>query len=105
MHELTHSLAFTPDLIAQFKHGQHSSDRPDGYYLTGIVYPGLITFPTDECSTYTAAAVILAADAIGACSPASDLFVNHSKLPDVIDVEPLLVDADHEGPFWLPKRD
>ncbi len=79
--------------------------RPDGYYLTGIVYPGLITFPTDECSTYTAAAVILAADAIGACSPASDLFVNHSKLPDVIDVEPLLVDADHEGPFWLPKRD
>ena len=79
--------------------------RPDGHYLTGIVYPGLVTFPASECSTYTAAAVILAADAIGTCSPASDLFVNHSTLHDVIDVEPLLVDADHEGPFRIPERD
>ena len=42
--------------------------RPDGHYLTGIVYPGLVTFPASECSTYTAAAVILAADAIGTAS-------------------------------------
>ena len=61
--------------------------QDDGRYLTGIVYPDLVTFPTDECSTYTSAAVVLAADALGGCSPASGIFVDHSGLPDVIDVE------------------
>ena len=61
--------------------------QSDGRYLTGIVYPGLVTFPTDECSTYTSAAVVLAADALGGCSPASGLFVDHRGLPDVIVVE------------------
>ncbi|MFM2182372.1 MAG: hypothetical protein RJB61_666 [Actinomycetota bacterium] len=37
----------------------------DGSYLTGIVYPSGETFPPHETSAYTAAAVILAADAIG----------------------------------------
>jgi hypothetical protein len=32
-------------------------------------------FPADETTSYTAAAVILAADAITGASPASDLFV------------------------------
>ncbi|MFM7045802.1 MAG: prenyltransferase [Ilumatobacteraceae bacterium] len=36
----------------------------DGSYLTGIVYPSGETFPPHETSAYTAAAVILAADAI-----------------------------------------
>ncbi|MGA0894758.1 MAG: prenyltransferase/squalene oxidase repeat-containing protein [Ilumatobacteraceae bacterium] len=36
-----------------------------GSYLTGIVYPSGETFPPHETSAYTAAAVILAADAIG----------------------------------------
>ena len=61
--------------------------QSDGRYLTGIVYPDLVTFPTDECSTYTSAAVVLAADALGGCSPASGLFVDHRGLPDVIVVE------------------
>ena len=46
-----------------------------GAYLTGIVHPDRIVFPADEHSSYTAAAVLLAADAITGASPASDLFV------------------------------
>jgi hypothetical protein len=46
-----------------------------GAYLTGLVHPDRIVFPADEHSSYTAAAVILAADAIAGASPASDLFV------------------------------
>jgi len=47
----------------------------DGAYVTGLVYPGEIVFPAEETTSYTAAAVILAADAITGASPASDLFV------------------------------
>jgi hypothetical protein len=46
----------------------------DGSYLTGIVHPEQIVFPADERTSYTAAAVILAADAISGASPAADLF-------------------------------
>ncbi len=46
-----------------------------GAYLTGLVYPERIVFPAAEHTSYTAAAVILAADAITGISPASDLFV------------------------------
>ena len=63
--------------------------QPDGRYLTGIVYPDLVTFPTEECSTYTSAAVVLAADALGGCSPASGIFVDHRALPDLIAVDGL----------------
>ena len=49
--------------------------RADGSYVTGLVYPDEIVFPADETTSYTAAAVILAADAITGASPASDLFV------------------------------
>ena len=48
-----------------------------GAYLTGIVHPDRIVFPEAEHSSYTAAAVILAADAIAGASPASDLFAPH----------------------------
>jgi hypothetical protein len=47
----------------------------DGSYWTGIVYPSMDRFPFDETSAYTAAAVILAADAIAGASPASGVFV------------------------------
>ena len=47
----------------------------DGSYWTGIVYPSMERFPFDETSAYTAAAVILAADAITGASPASSVFV------------------------------
>jgi hypothetical protein len=46
----------------------------DGSYWTGIVYPSGERFPFGETSAYTAAAVILAADAIAGASPASGIF-------------------------------
>ena len=52
-----------------------------GAYLTGIVYPDRVVFPADECSAYTGAAVILAADALCTISPASSLFLT----PTVLD--------------------
>jgi len=48
--------------------------RGDGSYLTGIVYPDAIVFPFDEHTSYTTAAVILAADAITGASPAAHVF-------------------------------
>ena len=49
----------------------------DGSYLTGLVYPDRIAFPAMEVSAYTGAAVILAADAHMAISPAHQLFTQH----------------------------
>jgi hypothetical protein len=54
---------------------------PDGSYLTGLVHPGRVVFPADETSAYTAAAVILAADAIAGATAASDLFVRPELRP------------------------
>jgi hypothetical protein len=48
--------------------------RDDGSYLTGLVYPQRITFPDQETTAYTAAAVILAADAVTGASPAAGVF-------------------------------
>ena len=58
------------DLLATTR--AHRCD--DGSYLTGLVYPARITFPDQERTAYTAAAVILAADAITGASPAAHLF-------------------------------
>ncbi len=46
----------------------------DGSYWTGMVYPERETFPGAERTTYTAAAIILAADALSNASPAAGLF-------------------------------
>jgi hypothetical protein len=51
--------------------------REDGSYWTGLVYDGRggsTRFPFEEHTSYTAAAVVLAADAIAGASPASALF-------------------------------
>ncbi len=50
--------------------------RDDGSYWTGVVYPDEILFPFDEHTSYTAAAVILAVDAITHTTQASTLFVD-----------------------------
>ncbi len=50
--------------------------RDDGSYWTGVVYPDEILFPFDEHTSYTAAAVILAVDAITRTTQASNLFVD-----------------------------
>ncbi len=47
---------------------------PDGSYWTGLVYPDTVSFPTGERTTYTAAAIVLAADALSSTSRAAGLF-------------------------------
>ena len=61
--------------------------RPDGSYYTGVAYPEQVSFPDEERSTYSAAAVILAADALSGASAASSLFVDHDTLPALIDID------------------
>ena len=56
--------------------------RADGAYLTGLVYPQQVSFPGDERTAYTGAAVILAADALSGATPASGLFVPAPALVD-----------------------
>ena len=64
----------------QFRHA-------DGRYWTGTVFPQEARFPTGERSTYTAASVILAADALAGASPASALFADHDAvLPPLLDL-------------------
>jgi hypothetical protein len=46
----------------------------DGSYWTGMVYPDENTFPFEERTTYTAAAIVLAVDALCGATPASGLF-------------------------------
>jgi hypothetical protein len=57
----------------QFRHD-------DGRYWTGTVFPDRSRFPANERSTYTAASVVLAADALSSRSPAAALFVDHDRL-------------------------
>jgi hypothetical protein len=52
----------------------------DGAYFTGLVFPELVHFPADERSAYTAAAVILAADALFGTNPTSPLFTEHETI-------------------------
>ena len=64
---------------------RHRED--DGRYWTGTVYPDESRFPPGERSTYTAAAIVLCADAITGHSPAAALFVEHDTVvPGLIDI-------------------
>lgn len=72
----------------QFRHD-------DGRYWTGTVFPDVSRFPNGERSTYTAASVVLTADAIAGASPASGLFVDvDSLLPTLIDTSESALDRD-----------
>jgi hypothetical protein len=70
--------------------------RDDGAYLTGIAYPDGVTFPPREVTSYTAAAVILAADALTSSSRAAGIF-HHGELTSPLDLPepgcPLLTNA------------
>ena len=59
--------------------------RDDGSYYTGIAYPGRATFPGGETTSYTAAAVVLAADALSSTSGAAGLF-RGERLPPPLDL-------------------
>jgi hypothetical protein len=69
----------------------------DGCYFTGMVYPESIHFPDDERTSYTAAAVILAADALVGATAASRLFTEHEPLPPIV--------LDHEDVDLEDSRD
>ena len=60
------------------------------------MHPQRTLFPPEERSTYSSAAVLLAAEALADTSPASPLFADHDFLPPILDVD---ADAD------LPARD
>jgi len=51
-----------------------------GRYWTGTVYPEEVHFPGGEQSTYTSAAVVLAADALCGTGPTANLFVDDFQL-------------------------
>jgi hypothetical protein len=59
----------------------------DGRYWTGTVYPEDVRFPEDETSSYTAAAVVLTADALAGASAASTLFTTAESLPPILAVD------------------
>lgn len=59
--------------------------RDDGAYYTGLAYPETVTFPEAETTSYTAAAVILAVDALTDATPAAGLF-RHGTLPSTVDL-------------------
>jgi len=55
----------------------------DGAYFTGMAFPQQVHFPGGERSAYTAAAIVLAADALAEATPASRLLWDHHALPSV----------------------
>lgn len=59
----------------------------DGHYFTGVVSPEMVNFPGGEKTTYTDAAVVLAADALSGASPAAELFVDHDALPVLVHLD------------------
>ena len=52
----------------------HRHRDGDGAYWTGIAYPEEVHFPGGERSTYTSAAMVLAANALGGTGPTAGLF-------------------------------
>ena len=78
------ALGLTSRALDLFAHtGRHRRD--DGAYWTGVVYPERVTFPGDETTSYTAAAIILAADALTSSSGAAGLF-RHGTLAPALDL-------------------
>jgi hypothetical protein len=59
----------------------------DGRYWTGTVFPEEVHFPEDETSTYTAAAVVLAADPQSGASAPAGLFTTFESLPPILSVD------------------
>ncbi len=62
--------------------------EPDGSYLTGRAFPANVSYPDRERSTYSAAAALLAADALAGTGAASGLFVDPDSLPAPLDLDP-----------------
>jgi len=78
--------------------------EPDGRYWTGYVYPDDVNWP-GEHSTYTAAAVVLAADALSDTTAGADIMRGRTLVPhfEPIGLECGCPSAD-DSTDWLPGR-
>ena len=70
---------------------------PDGSYWTGMVYPEEVSFPGAERTTYTAAAIVLAADALSDSSGAAGLFRGERLAAGLDLAEPHCTGVDAHG--------
>ncbi|MGY1640984.1 prenyltransferase [Geodermatophilus sp. SYSU D00703] len=77
--------------VAAMQHLRHD----DGSYWTGLVYPDDARWPVER-TTWTAAAVVLAADALSGAGPASGLFTDPAALPAAG------TDGSRQTAGWLP---
>jgi hypothetical protein len=78
--------------VAAMQHLRHE----DGSYWTGYVYADDARWPVER-TTWTAAAVVLAADALAGTTPASGLFTDPAALPSAGTL-----DEGTPSPDWLP---
>ncbi len=76
--------------LAAMQHLRHD----DGSYWTGLVYPDDARWPVER-TTWTAASVVLAADALAGTGPAAGLFTDQAALPPAGT-------AGEAGVGWLP---
>jgi hypothetical protein len=83
--------------IAAMQHLRH----PDGSYWTGYVYPDDARWP-GERTTWTAGAVVLAADAISGATGAAGLFADPAALPAPGPAGPHPAVEGAEAADWLP---
>jgi hypothetical protein len=77
--------------VAAIQHLRHD----DGSYWTGLVYADDARWPVER-TTWTAAAVVLAADALSGATPAAGLFTDPAALP------PAGTEATPDTADWLP---
>jgi hypothetical protein len=73
----------------------------DGSYWTGMVYPEEATYPPLERSSYTAGAMVLAADALSRTTPASGIFRGEG-LPSHLDLTEPAPEAPAEPALRTP---
>ncbi|HEX2275471.1 MAG TPA: hypothetical protein VHG90_16535 [Acidimicrobiales bacterium] len=73
-------------LLASTRHLRHD----DGSYFTGMVHPERVHFPGGERTSYSAAAVVLAVDALRGTGPAAGLFLGQGLQPLVLSEAPVL---------------
>jgi hypothetical protein len=73
----------------------------DGSYWTGMVYPEEATYPPLERSSYTAGALVLAADALSRTTPASGIFRGEG-LPSHLDLTEPAPDVPAEPAMRAP---
>ena len=70
-----------PDAAREVLANTAGHRRDDGSYFTGIAYPECTTFPGGEITSYTAASIVLAADALSSTTAASGLFRGERLAP------------------------